>query len=223
MNMLPFELTACIISLIALIYGIVSIVKFDMPMYFRLPVAATGCYVLEELWVVVNTLFGNYSSFISVRLFGIFGFFCFLLCANRGGIDKTVDDGNQKNRKARIIALTAPILLFAVCLIGAFNKFGKDDLPSVILALAVFAPSFPASYYNLKHLLLKNDDMGFLGCIKGCDIISLIIFALNLLYLIKLPENLYIISYISDIIMALLVFTLIIFSIKGGKKWKTFL
>ena len=218
-----FELTACIISLFALIYGIVSILKFRMPMYFRLPVAATGCYVLEELWVVANTFFGSYDSFITVRLFGIFGFFCFLLCANTGGIDKFIDDGKEKNGKARIPALVAPILLFVIFLMASINKFGKAEAFNVLLAILVFSPLFPASYYNVKHLFLKNDDMGFLRCIRGCDIICLIIYIFNLTYLIKYPENLIVLSYIADIIMALLVLALNIISVKGGKEWKTHL
>lgn len=223
MNTVPFETAAFFISLIALIYGIRGVIKYEMPMYFRLPVAAVGCYVLEELWVIVNTIFGNYGSFITVRLFGVFGFFCFLLCANTGGIDKVLDEDCKRNKKARIAALAAPVLLLVLFSILTVNKYKSDGIAHILLSYLVMAPAFPSSYYNLKHLLIENDEAGFLKCVRGCDAVCLIIYFFNLIYLINYPENLLFISYTADIIMALLILALTVFSIKGGKKWKAML
>lgn len=223
MNTVPFEAAAFFISLIALIYGIRGVIKYEIPMYFRLPVAAVGCYVLEELWVIVNTIFGNYGSFITVRLFGVFGFFCFLLCANTGGIDKTLDEDCERNKKARIVALAAPVLLLALFSILTFNKFRSNGISHILLSYLVFAPAFPSSYYNLKHLLIETDGAGFLKCVRGCDVLCLVIYCCNLIYLINYPENLLVLIYITDIIMALLVLTLTVLSVRGGKKWKAML
>ena len=69
-----FEMLAFAISVIAFGYGVGAFYRQNTLRYFQLYVCAAGCYMLEELWVIVNSLFGNGSQdgLVTVRLIGFF-------------------------------------------------------------------------------------------------------------------------------------------------------
>lgn len=219
MELFPFELTAFLISLTAFIVGAVKLFKPHVPLYFKLHIYAVGCYSLEEAWVIFNTFFGTESGFVSVRLFGTFGFFCFLLAANRGPIDRMIDERTPASRKARRIALLAPIIILLIYLLSYVPSFGKSSIPVRMLGFIILSPTFPTAWYCLKHRFLPKDSMGFLNAIAGIDIVTLVIFLVNEIYLFR-SQKMTFILYFSDVVMAILVALLSVFSIWGRKKWK---
>lgn len=217
------ELLAFVISAAALVYGAAYLMRQKMPKYFMLHVCAAGCFVLEELWVIVNSLmgYGGQDGLLTVRLFGFFGCLCFLLTANIHGFDRLVDDGT--NRRARSLALLAPGALLVIFLLYAFSSVNGQNAVRILLGLASLSPALPASYFSLKHLLLPKDEMGFLTSIKKTDIFALLFYAVNFAYpLINLycPKNVVIMC---DVGIALMILILVILCGKGAEKWKTFI
>lgn len=223
MSPLAFELISCVISLAAFLYGMVNLCKKEVPLYFKLYALAVGCYALEEIWVVVNTIFGTESSFVSVRLFGTFGFFCFILSANYGGFDKVTDERTPEDRKARLIARIAPLFLFALCILSDVLSYSAKPLSHMILELIVLSPTFPAAYLCLKHRLLPADHSGVLKATLGTDIVSLLLFLVNSVYLFRFLDTTHLAAYCCDIIMSVMVALMMVFSVWGAKKWKALL
>lgn len=116
--------------------------------------------MLEELWVIVNSLFGNGSEdgLVTVRLFGFFGCLCFMLSANMGEFDKVVDE--KRDTKADFAALIAPAVLLVIYAIYAFAPANDGTTLVVVLGFISISPALPAAYLSLKHLLLPEDGMG---------------------------------------------------------------
>lgn len=56
------ELLAFATSVVAFGYGAIHLFKKGVIDYFKHYIYATGCYMLEELWVIVNSLLGNGSQ-----------------------------------------------------------------------------------------------------------------------------------------------------------------
>lgn len=221
MSSLPFELISCAVSLAAFIYGALALFKKNVPMFFKLHTLAVGCYALEEIWVVVNTIFGTEGSFVSVRLFGTFGFFCFILSANYGAFDRITDERTRECRRARLVAKVAPAILFGLYALSVILSHSIKPVSHMILELIVLGPTFPASYLCLKHRLLPKDSAGLLEMTTGTDIVTLLLFLVNTLYLFRFMDRTHMVMYSCDVVMAVIVALLIVFSIRGVKKWET--
>ena len=116
------------LATVAFCYGAYYLFRKELPKYFQLYVCAAGCYMLEELWVIVNSLLGDgvADGLITVRLIGFFGCLCFLLSANANQFDMVVDEGNDK--KAKTLAFTAPTLLFALMVIYFCSTIDTEPL-----------------------------------------------------------------------------------------------
>ena len=215
------ELIAFGISAAALGYGIFHLSQKDTPKFFRLYVCAAGCYVLEELWVIVNSLLGNGAEdgLVTVRLLGIFGCLCFMLSANAHEFDRIVDDGN--NRRPKLLAFAAPAVLLICYVLFVLSPANTEPKAAVILGFFSISPALFASYFNLKHLLLPNDAMGFLKSTRWINCFALICYAANFLYPLL---NLYcppVFMSIYDLLLALIMSAIMILCRKGALKWKT--
>ena len=216
------EVISFLISLAAFIFGAVNLFKKGIPMYFKLFGIAEACYAIEELWVVINTMFGTEDPFVSVRLFGTFGFFCFILSANVGEFDRTIDEGKEESKKARRLAFIAPAFFFMIYILSAF-LLQEKGVAYLILEFIVFLPVFLASYFCLKHLLLPTDSLGFLTTTKEVDIVSLVLFLVNFGYVLDILDGVPMLINFYDIFAALIAALLTICSVKGAKRWKTLL
>lgn len=165
-----YEVLAFIVSVITFLYGCLFLVKKDM--YNKLFLYASGCYLLEELWVIVNYLFGHIDSLLTVRLFGIFGMYCFLLTASIIQLERV------KEKRINIKAFIAPIIFFIIYLLGCIYYSSSYAL----LGFVIFLPMFVASYYNLKALLLISKNKS-LKKNKLINIFSILFYVLNMSYL----------------------------------------
>lgn len=215
------ETLAFFVSAAAFGVGVLTLLKKDAPRFFKLYVCAAGCYILEELWVIVNALLGSgaQDGLVTVRLFGFFGCLCFMLSANANEFDRIVDEG--KNKKEALMALAAPVVLIALYAAYVVFQANTHTLSTSIIGFLSIAPALPAAYYSLKHLLLPEDAMGFLRCTRGIDIVSLAFYAANYLYpLLNLfcPE---LVMSVYDVVIALLLSVIVLMCGKGAKKWKT--
>lgn len=215
------ELIAFSISVISLVFGYISLHKEKMPRYFQQYVCAVGCYMLEELWVIVNSLLGNgaENGLVTVRLFGFFGCLCFMLSANAHEFDKLVDEGTALRKK--IPALLAPAELLALFAVYVIMPAEGKTVFRVMCAFICLSPALFASYFSLKHLLLPNDAMGYLEAIRGIDILALVFYTANFAYSIAYECFSNIIMGIYDIFLAVILLAIVIQCRKGARKWNT--
>lgn len=220
---LLFQIIYFVILTSAFIFGAVKLFGKSAPMYFRLYVMACGCLMLESLISAVLLICNlDDGSITAAFFFGTFSFSLFILSANRGTLDGIVDDrGEQKNKKARIYAVAAPVLVAALSAAAVFLYVKKNSPVQGILLFAAIAPTVFASYYNLKHLLLPVDDIGFLRATRGCNIAALFYEISDIVFIIlsaAFPGNRAVMIYGAAVyaVAALLVFS----AVRGYEKWE---
>ena len=215
-----FTALSFLLSLIAFLYGAVTLFRKKTPLYFQLIACAVGCYALEELCSLVTDLCGGFEYPVTVSLFGFFGCFFFLLSVNYGQLDGVVDDGTADNKRARRLALLAPaffggILLF--CLVFLYQSYRSF---AILAVTAVYAPLPFASYYNLKHLLIPIDPFGFLKTTRRYNVWALLFYLANVLYLIafafRKPA-----APVFSVVISCTLLGMIAAGVKGAKLWKT--
>lgn len=177
--------------------------------------------MLEELWVVVNSLLGNGSQdgLVTVRLFGFFGCLCYILSANINEFDIVVDD--SRSRKARILALIAPAALLVLYALYAFSPMNVQTVAVNVTALISIAPALFAAYFSLKHLLLPEDDMGFLKGIRELDVFALVFYGVNYVYPLVSLHCPLLYMCLLDVVFALMLFILVMLCRKGAEEWKS--
>lgn len=215
------ELLSFAVSVAAFGYGAFYLFRKDISKYFKLYACAAGCYMLEELWVIVNSLLGNGSQdgLVTVRLIGFFGCLCFMLSANMNVLDKMGDEGQCKN--AKVTALIAPTLLLLLYGFYALSPVNSDSVPVILIGFISISPALLASYFSLKYLLLSEDKGGLLTITKGINMVALIFYAANYvyplcdLYCSKTVMSLY------DLILSVMMFVMILLCRRGVSKWKT--
>lgn len=217
------ELLAFAVSAAAFGYGAFHLFRKGVPKFFQLYVCAAGCYMLEELWVIINSLLGNGSQdgLVTVRLFGFFGCLCFMLSANANEFDKIVDEGKSKN--AKLLAIIAPTALLALYVLYVISSVNTKSVTVIVIGFLSILPALPASYFNLKHLLLPPDEGGFLKGTKAADILALVFYAANYIYPLM---DLYCpgtVMSVYDLLLAGILFGIIAACRKGAVKWKVFI
>ncbi len=176
--------------------------------------------MLEELWVIVNSLLGNgaHDGLLTVRLFGTFGCLCFLLSAKANEFDKVVDE--KKSITPKALAFIAPAILLIIYAAYAFSPLNTMNAPSKAIGLLSISPALPASYFSMKHLTLPKDEMGFLEATRKIDILALIFYTANYAYpLISLHISEKIMSGF-DLLLAVMLFGIIVLCRKGADKWE---
>lgn len=200
MNINYYEVIAFIISLYSFLYGIYFLSKKNI--YNQLFVYASGCYLLEELWVIVNSLFGYIDGLLTVRLFGIFGTFCFLLTASVKQFENKKD--YITDPAIAIKSLFAPFVLLLIFLINLIFFFSSNTIVGFILLL----PMIIASYFNLKALLLSRKYKS-LDKNKFINIFSLLFYIFNGAYLYPFIISSKLIVGLYDIFVTIIMFILV--------------
>lgn len=216
MQELVFGLIAFLIAAFAFGLGAVMLFKKKKPLYLKLFVCAAGCFALQQLTFVVN-LWCGVTEVVSVGMLGIFGCNFFLLSANYGTLDKVVDDGTGSG-KARVLAIIAPIIMAALVLIVFFSWKDKD-LFGAVMWLVMLLPTLPASYFNLKHILLPMDPFEFLRATGPCNIAALIFYVITAAYGIGSALLGTMAGGVLTIAMSLSVLGLTLSALKGAKRW----
>lgn len=192
MNPILVEFIAFIISIVAFIYGLLKICNADTSLYFKLIVNAVGCYVLEELWSIINGICGFENGFVSIRLIGIFGCFCTFLTASISRINKK----NSINK----LAFIAPVMAIILFTIYASKIVYSTSMSHIIISFIVILPLIIDSYFELNSLLISKD-------IKSINVLILIEYLITLSYLFIQSVNIKLImDILSAVIMAFIVF-----------------
>ena len=219
MQELFYGITSFVIAALAFWLGAVRLFTTKKPLYMKLLVCAAGCFMLEQQLYLIN-IWCDVREMFSIGILGILGCNCFMLSANYGTLDKIVDDGSKKNKAARFISYIAPIIVSAL----TFNVFlvwkDKDIICGILWALMLL-PAIPASYLNLKHILLPMDDFGFLRATRFCNIFALVLYIVMATFAACSASNNSRLAGILSCLMSLAVLSITIFAIKGAKQWGT--
>lgn len=211
-----FALASFLLAAFAFGYGAAKLFKKKKPMYLQILVCAAGCFAIQQLSYVVN-IWCDVTAAVSIGMFGIFGCNFFLLSANYGTLDKIVDDGKGSG-KAKVLAIIAPVIM-AVLAVVAFLSWKDKDMFCAVMWLVMLIPALPASYFNLKHILLPMDPFEFLRATKPCNIAALVFYIVTAAYVICSASMGGIVSGILSIAMSVSVLGLSLCAIKGAKKW----
>lgn len=165
------ELVPLSATMFSFIYGLHNFFKKGKPLFLQSITMAMGCHALGSIYHLCQTLTTEtvLEGFTPAYL-GRIGFFLFLITASYGQMDRIVDDGSNKFRPARYIALLAPL-----CAILLYLPSGlMEELPVVtkIAVLLIWLPAMVSVYYNLKHSIIPDFDFGFIKAIKPYNILA---------------------------------------------------
>lgn len=214
---LIYELIPLSISLIGFIICAAAVFKKKTQYFFTLIVFAVGCFVGEQVSLAVNTWCEVYDD-VWVGSLGVFGTNLFLLSANYGALDKVVDETKLQTSK-KLLSLIVPIILMISVVLIFLEWKNKDMLCAIVFAL-ILIPAIPASYYNVKHLLLPQDELGILKATKSCNIMSLVFFFAEVVYLFVVSRASVIYIVVAAILLSLTSLGLSFSVVKGVKSWK---
>ena len=216
MQNIIFGLASFLIAAFAFGFGAAKLFKKKKPMYLQLLICAAGCFALQQLSYIVN-LWCDVTAVVSIGMFGIFGCNFFLLSANFGTLDKIVDDGKGSG-KARVCAAIAPVIMTGLTVV-AFLSWKNKDMFCAVMWLVMLIPALPASYFNLKHILLPIDPFRFLQTTKPCNIAALAFYIVTAAYVICSAEQIDTACGILSVLMSLSVLALSLYAVKGAKRW----
>ena len=146
---------------------------------------------------------------------GIVGAFSFWLSSNFSIRQKVNIKANQKTIIISLIGSIAVGLLYFVILNGTVNKLERI----IDFIITLYAAS--NVYYNLRHLLLCNDDKtNLLNTLKMYNIFELIFSVLLLLLTISFAYNLNSLLIVMSILLGIDLLLMILSFKKGAKEWK---
>ena len=165
------ELVPLSATLFSFIYGLNKFFKKGKPLFLQSITMAMGCHALGSIYHLCQTLTTEtvLEGFTPAYL-GRIGFFLFLIAASYGQMDRIVDDGSEKIRPSRYIALIAPVLAALLYIPNVIII----ELPTQtkIAVMLVWLPAMAAVYYNLKHAIIPDLDFGFIKAIKPYNLLA---------------------------------------------------
>ena len=211
-----FAFASFLIAVSAFIFGAAKLFNKKKPLYLQLFVCAAGCFAIEQLAYAVN-VWCSVTAMVSVDMLGIFGCNFFLLSANYGTLDRIVDDGRGTG-KARKLAFLAPALM-AVLSALVFFAWKDKNLFCAVTCLIVLLPALPASYFNLKHILLPIDPFAFLRATKACNVSALVFYFLTAAYGFCLAAASLPVIGVLSVLLSLSAFALALCAVKGAERW----
>ena len=165
------ELVPLTATLISLIYGLRRFFKRGKPLFLQSMTMAMACHTLGSLYHLCQSLTSDelVEGFTPAYL-GRIGFFLFMITASYGQLDRIVDDGTSRMRRARLMALIAPVCAVLLYLPNALLE-DVAVATKVVYAL-VWIPAAIAVYFNLKHAIIPNLDFGFIKALKPYNVLA---------------------------------------------------
>ena len=205
---------------IGFVYGLYRFFRDESALYVRMIIFSVGCAMFGRLFETLQYLVnGQLGSGFHVGMLGIIGSFLFLFSANFGQMDSIVDDRSKKFAKTRLISLAAPVVVLAIWCVIAFSKgLDKTTIPMGIEALFIAL----ASYFHLKHLIIRDVEFGLIKSIRAYNLFALIYALLCMLEMLVKSfnyPNFWIVTIYVLQCVVLLVFVPVLE--RGVKKWTT--
>lgn len=204
--------------MIGFVYGLRHLVRKTKAVFPRMVTGAVGCIALGRLYQLVRMATGGrIEGEFQLGLLGVVGGLLFFFSANFGLMDRLADDGSKELRKYRILALAAPALSLVIYLI--FVCFSDLILPYKVLAGVATAFIMPTSYFNLKHFILPDVDLGIIRCLRRYNLLVLIFCLLTECEMIALIHKLAMFEWIVAFIMGINILIILPTVKKGMDKW----
>ena len=162
----------CVCALIGYLCGIHRYFGKGKVLYLKLIVSGVGCLMFARLFPVIFILTqGDIKPGFNVGLLGLAGSFMFLLSANYGGMDSLVDDGSRTHLLSRIVSLLAPLSIIGLYAI----VFIEVDMLSIRLGCGIVTFfMIPCIYYNLKHAIIRDEDLGMVRPLRLYNILAVV-------------------------------------------------
>lgn len=212
------RLISFLISLSAIILGLTILSKNKIPMYFKFMAGMAFCHMLMELHTQASYICGNTNDSIIVKTLAIIGSVLFLFSAEYGLIDKIVDDGNTKST-IKLVSCTIPMILIFWYVVILTMGLENNCLKMICFGLIVLLMAF-TSYFNMKHLIMNEDEIGFLKSSRLCNIFEILYyFELEVLWVSEI-SGIRFFSEIVSLLLSVTVFALVLSAKSGAKKWK---
>lgn len=205
----------------AFIYGLLAVFKKQSPLYFKLLFLGVGCFLLQDLYYLVDYVCtGSISMDFSFASFGAGGCYAFMFSANYGIFDGIMDDGLESALKARKLGFIAPIILaLIVCYSGYVWLTNGGAVSASVLLLISKLPAFPASYYHLKHLIIKDESNYMLTFLRPCNIMALCVILIDFLYEGMNSCGYHTAAFITNLLLPISLFGMMVAANRGCKKW----
>ncbi len=215
-----FLLIANILLLISaafsFIYGGKRHFKKGEPLFLQIVICAMGCISLGQLFYIVRALTVGLTDGFHVGMLGMLGCYFFLFSASFGQMDGLLDTKDKNLRKYKTISLSAPIVIIIAYIV--FLQSEVSITYKVVYSL-FFLVIAQASYYNLKHFLLPDVELGIAQGIRSYNLAVLFFTLVSITQIMFTVWNIPIGVAICLIINAFISGTLIIILERGVKKW----
>lgn len=147
---------------------------------------------------------------------GRMGFFLFFITASYGQLDRIVDDRSEKMKRARCIALIAPI---CAALLYIPNYMVDSPMGTKIAYAFVWIPATVSVYFNLKHAIIPDLDFGFIKAIKPYNYFVLFLSFSELFCLTAWDYFNSVWVAVLSVVFGILCICTMIAAKKGVKKW----
>lgn len=204
-------------ALFATIYGCKLFFKKNSALYTQIITCAMGCFTLSYLFSLLQIIVTDeIKSGFQVGNLGLIGAMAFLFSASFGQMDGLVDDHSQKFMKYRLLSLIMPIVILVIYLLSFFIG---DDTQTKIVTLIQFIFIGPAVYYNFKHIIILDVELGIVKSVKEYNIVALILeIAITLeLFSLNIGNGLLMATF--SIIICICYILIIPMLKKGVKRW----
>ena len=181
---------------------------------------ALGCNAFGRLFYIVRLLTtGFITGSVQLGFFGIAGSFMFFFSSNFGTLDSLLDDRSKTFRKYRLIALAAPavfILMYVLLFLTADIRMMWKILGGVLTFFTVLS-----TYFNLKHLIFPDVDLGVVKCLRPYNFLVLIYAVSVYTECFALSRDDAVLTLVCCIITGLISAAMMPFIVRGLKKWRT--
>ena len=170
MKYLSLAMTLC--ACFGFNYGLSRFFRKRKALYTRMIVFGIGSAFMGRLFETLNLFsYGEVPSGFHIGMLGVISSFLFFFTANYGQMDSLVDDGSRIFRASRLIALIAPAIIIALfCVFIRYAGWSAGTVGHAVETLVIAL----ASYFHLKHLVIRDVDYGIIRSIRLYNLLALI-------------------------------------------------
>ena len=202
-------------SIVGFLFGI-DYLKPRRVLYAGMIVQGMICISLGRLFQsVLLWTGGSLTGHFQLGCLGTMGAFAFFFSANYGTIDSLVDDGGEKFKKYRIVALVAQLYVVVMMAIIAMSPATLAYKISCGFVCWIIGA---ACYFHVKHLMIPDVDYGVIRCLRRYNALAVTLSVLSMLEMIALAWNLEILLYASGIGLCVVSLVLVPVTDMGVKK-----
>lgn len=217
------NLVSSVLCFAAFVIGAAKLFSRDVPVFFKICACAVGCYALGGAYDVVFAICtGEFSSDITLSMFGIFGCLVFMVSANLEG-DKidAPEEFDLHYKKTDLFALVAPLVLLIVLVSILGIASAKLTMGKIVFLVIAYLPVLPASYLALLYLIRLNSTMKIYRYSKLSNLFILLFCILSVVALYFMVNASWTAAAILSFACALALCALIYLCCYGAKKWQS--